>query len=67
MKIEFSFTICCQELQIAFIKREAAYEIDTDTKDVMVIDDRNEENPVKSKNCPYCKRDVNEYIDVNPI
>jgi len=63
-EIEFSITFCCYALQYAVIKREFLFNVNVEDRNVIIIDNRVEENPLKLKSCPFCHRDPNDVIDL---
>jgi len=64
MNIEFGITFCCSDLQIAMVKREFWFGIDTNSMIVFIIDDRNEENPSRRVRCPYCGRHATDVVEM---
>jgi hypothetical protein len=58
--IQFAITYCCQELHLAMIKREYWFEMDTNTKTTILVDNDNK----WSGTCPFCHRNIEDVVDI---
>jgi hypothetical protein len=60
MNIEFAITYCCENLQLAMIKREWWFQLDINTGKCILVD----ENDMTRLTCPYCYRSMEDVVDV---
>jgi hypothetical protein len=60
--VTFAITYCCQELQIAMIKREYWFEFDTNASNCVLIDENND--IVIGDKCPFCHRSMEDVVDL---
>lgn len=57
--VELQITYCCQDLQIAMVKREWKFQVDTRNKDVVLVDTVDNE---WQSTCPFCHREVADWV-----
>ena len=57
---ELSITFCCQNLQMALIRNEYCFQIDSETETTILVD--NEER--WSGTCPFCHRKIEDVVEV---
>lgn len=62
MKVDFAITYCCQELQLAMIKREWWFQIDTNVGKCSLTDENDE---LFRLSCPYCNRSMEDVMDIS--
>lgn len=64
MKVDFAITFCCEELQIAMVKREWWFSIATTTGKVVLLD---EHDKLWRHTCPFCCRQMEDMVDVDIV